>query len=272
MKIYLDWNILVDLYEQNLNEFCNAIINRNEKIIIPYSSIHLNEGQKYNVSHREKDIFNFISQISKNQFLFVDPIETKIIEITPDFVNSYEKIKNEYFSLNSKINYSEIVNLSKQIGFNKQELNNYNYKLIFKKLDEIIGKQEVGQKFRQDLGGNISFNNLVDVFINFIIFFILKKFPNFKNVFTDKYSSEMKIQFSLHLLNAFGYWQEKNNKINSFRLDAYHAVYGSYCDYFITNDKKLYHKIKAIYYNFKIKTEIFLLKKDYLQTIKLVSQ
>ncbi len=271
MTIYLDWNIIVDLFEGNYPELLRTLINRDENKVVPFSRVHLSEGQKYNDTHREKNIIDFISNISKDQFLFIDPIETTINTKHPSLIDSLEKIKNEYFTLSNNFNYAEIINFSKQMGFHNQELNNIDYTKIINKIDEILAVQEVGDKFKIAMGNNLLFNNVITVIINIMSTFYLNKFPLSKFLFTDKYLFEMKIQFSLQLLNALGYWSEKNSKFESFRNDTLHSVYAAHCDYFITNDKKLYYKVKAIYHNFGIKTEVVLLFKEYLNTVKLVS-
>jgi len=271
MTIYLDWNIIVELFEGNYSEFLKSLVNRDDGIIMPFSTVHLNEGQKYNVDHREKNIIDFISNISRNQFLFIDPIETTINTKHPLQVNSFEKIKNEYFTFNSKFDYPEIMNFSKQMGFHNQELNNFDHTEIINKIDEILAAQIVGDKFRNAMGNNISFNNFITVLTDFIKAFYVNKFLLSKNIFTDKYLFEMKIQFSLQLLNALGYWSEKNSKFDSFGNDTHHSVYAAHCDYFITNDKRLYHKVKAVYHNYSIKTEVILFNKEFLKAIKLVS-
>lgn len=271
MIIYLDWNIIVDLYEQNLSKFWNTLSNRKNNIIIPYSSVHLKEGQKYNNNHREDDILEFISEITKNSFLYVNPFESTINNILPHFVNNYEKIRIDYFTMTEQTRYSEIIDISKQMGFFSQELNNYNHKTIIPRIDQLISQQNIGDKFKEAVNNDLSFNNLVDVFTNFMKMLLLKQLPISKELFTEKYLKEIKMHLSLLLLNGFGYWQEKNDKYSSFENDIYHTIYASYCDYFLTNDKKLFHKVRAVYYNAKIKTKVFLLNQNYIEVVKLIS-
>jgi hypothetical protein len=58
-------------------------------------------------------------------------------------------------------------------------------------------------------------------------------------------------------LDLFGYRQEKKNKaFTNIDTDASHIFYSSYCDYFVTEDKKLAAKADAIYSNYNIQTKI----------------
>ncbi|SEJ66220.1 hypothetical protein SAMN05660742_11316 [Propionispira arboris] len=61
----------------------------------------------------------------------------------------------------------------------------------------------------------------------------------------------MKLAFEklFELLNANGYCKEKDyGKAVSSIHDVSHAIYGSYCDIFITCDHSFYKKLKAVYY------------------------
>ncbi|MGL5256126.1 MAG: hypothetical protein ACRC76_03725 [Proteocatella sp.] len=70
---------------------------------------------------------------------------------------------------------------------------------------------------------------------------------------------EMELAFEglFEILNVNGYRSEKDyNKAVSSIHDVSHAIYGSYCDIFITCDLNFYKKIKAVYYYIGIKTEV----------------
>ena len=49
---------------------------------------------------------------------------------------------------------------------------------------------------------------------------------------------------------------DPKNSINSLH-DTTHAIYGAYCDIFVTNDKKLKQKTSAAYQWLGINTKIF---------------
>ena len=62
-------------------------------------------------------------------------------------------------------------------------------------------------------------------------------------------------------LSKVGYYREKDERrFNSGEYDITHIIYGTYCDYFVTEDKRLYNKAKAIYYYLQVPTEVLTLK------------
>lgn len=61
----------------------------------------------------------------------------------------------------------------------------------------------------------------------------------------------------LLILNIVGYYREKNNKMESSIHDESHIRYASNCDIFVTNDKRLMAKAKAIYYKIKSNTKVY---------------
>lgn len=56
------------------------------------------------------------------------------------------------------------------------------------------------------------------------------------------------------LLDFLGYYRDKVFK--NMLQDSFHAYYGAYCDFFVTDDINTYHKAKAIYNYFNIGTVV----------------
>lgn len=59
-----------------------------------------------------------------------------------------------------------------------------------------------------------------------------------------------------NLLDAVCYWKDKNGMEVSRMYDASHAYYAQLCDYFVTNDKRLSYKAKAVYAFLAVKTQV----------------
>lgn len=74
--------------------------------------------------------------------------------------------------------------------------------------------------------------------INEIHFNSLKRFFPIYEIFMEK---------SFNFLESKAFYQETVDQYINSLHDVTHAIYASYCVYFITNDKKLYNKSKAIY-------------------------
>jgi len=80
---------------------------------------------------------------------------------------------------------------------------------------------------------------------------------NFR-VRTDTFHGrEATIDFLLKVLNIFGFRKEHGQKRVENRIhDVSHAVYGSYADIFVSNDRKLRHSVMAVYSFISIQTHI----------------
>ncbi|SCJ70073.1 Uncharacterised protein [uncultured Ruminococcus sp.] len=67
------------------------------------------------------------------------------------------------------------------------------------------------------------------------------------------------IECAMKILNYCGYHSDTGN-LESPTHDISHAIYGAKCDYFITRDKKLFFRLKAVYFWLGVPTKVFLCK------------
>lgn len=58
---------------------------------------------------------------------------------------------------------------------------------------------------------------------------------------------EAYVNFYANILEKLGYYREKEDKYRARLHDVSHIIYGAYCDVFVSADKKLVKKAKAIY-------------------------
>ena len=60
------------------------------------------------------------------------------------------------------------------------------------------------------------------------------------------------------LLDMLGYWKDKEKENSNYaRLwDAQHTFFASYCDYFVTDDKRTSYKAKVAYNIYKKRTKV----------------
>ncbi|MGN6899528.1 hypothetical protein ACTHT7_05795, partial [Neisseria sp. P0017.S010] len=70
------------------------------------------------------------------------------------------------------------------------------------------------------------------------------------------YIVEAYINLAANLLEKLGYYRESENKYRSRLHDVSHMIYGAYCDVFVSADKKMINKLKAIYSALNIPTEV----------------
>ena len=74
---------------------------------------------------------------------------------------------------------------------------------------------------------------------------------------------EIVITTILNTLEIAGYHQEKSNKSTKIRSrmhDVSHAIYGSTAEYFVTNDSRFYHKLKATFYFLNLPCKVLSLR------------
>jgi len=130
-------------------------------------------------------------------------------------------------------------NNAKQIQMELAFENNH----LLKTLEKHYGKENV-LKIKQGLISNAQTKLIPDTFI------ILK------NSFGQL---EYVIEQLFFILSKCGFRREKGNKkANSGTYDIEHAIYGTFCDSFITDDSKFADKYKAVCYYLGVPTKIIM--------------
>ena len=79
------------------------------------------------------------------------------------------------------------------------------------------------------------------------------KFDDIKDRF---YIFEAYVNFAANLLEKMGYFREKEKKYRSRLHDVSHIIYAAYCDIFVSSDKKMLNKTKAIYSMLDVPTKV----------------
>ncbi len=74
---------------------------------------------------------------------------------------------------------------------------------------------------------------------------------------------ERALELTMNHLEAIRFRPESVAKSRSRIHDVTHSIYASLCDQFVTNDRRLYDKVRAMYVYFGIPTEVMLLS-DFL--------
>lgn len=125
---------------------------------------------------------------------------------------------------------------------------------------ELFNRNEI-MKYINEANHEIKINNnklnkedqILEIRNNFKI----KKFL-YKEENCSRHEIELAFQILFELLNANGYWKEKDeDKAISSIHDVSHAIYGLYCDIFITCDHNFYKKLLAVYYYLGIEKKVY---------------
>lgn len=247
MTAYLDYNIFTAIEDGDFS--INKIFDKVDKHInnFPFSAAHIQEVDNIFADTDElRDSFiakrlNTIKQITNCSYIFQEIPSNKIYWLTEEPTIVLETIRHVPFAKTSmKIFMNFISNEQKEhlrqtLGINTKELNNYSPKQVIQHLNTKLTNWGTQDNFLQLLDKAISFH------------------PNKKD-----FGQHNNIAGVMELLDMLGYWKDKVTETSNYaRLwDSNHIHFASYCDYLISDDKRLRYKAKVVYDIYSISTKI----------------
>jgi PIN domain nuclease of toxin-antitoxin system len=249
-KLYLDHNIISYLRKNEFKELNKKVdfLKQNNQII--YSPAHIEEiavskmREKIDDKTINKEL-TFLSEISNNNELL--PITREKLELVKELPSlCFERVIKDYI-LNDdaeKIDKDIIINANSNGLGEPKEMNNI-------KPEEILNRFQ----YKELIVLSLVNNNIID---NDKSIEALRW--NFNNIKDKFYILESYINSAANVLEWIGYYREKEKKSRSRMHDVSHIIYSSYCDIFITSDKNLYMKTKAIFSLLEIKMKVILFK------------
>lgn len=79
----------------------------------------------------------------------------------------------------------------------------------------------------------------------------------FKEINNQYFMMELVFEFLHFVLNKCGYNKDKKDfAVISGIYDTTHSIYGTYCNYFVSNDNRLRKRVSAIYYYLGVTTKV----------------
>ena len=303
LKIYLDWNIITHLKdEQNSDLFAFLLENKN-KFIFPYSKAHIKDllvSKDANNNYYEQD-FQLLAEICEHHLLEhehninnpypykcypKDYLEIKNAELEL-FSSGFSKctfykfldengLNPDYFMSilkKEKIEPFVIPLINKTIG-NLADLFSlmfeygptlFNDKKTPKQIQSYIQTTTNDSQYRKIQGSNST-----NIFKELDAAVFPQTNKNFveliENPIAERSKSNLELFTSLYLtLNLSGFFSDKNRNLQNIYTDSEHAYYASSCDFFVSNDSRLREKTDAIYRQYNIQTKI--ISSDELITI-----
>lgn len=284
LKIYLDWNIITHLKDDNdtSKELLNAIRDYHDFFIFPFSAAHLRDLCK-----GDKNCPGF----KKDQDIMEEICGTHLLEYSKetDSAYPYQCTPNDYLERKR-----EEIDLFKS-GFTEKSFSTLfaKYGLDFTQFTDSLamidvpavdipylnicirnGKDafnavmQLGERFATDdniskyIGKYIKDNTTEQQYKDIklakadTIFQVLDKITipiagkAFVDIVRDSMTSQNDSDFFIALylaLSAAGFRIDKKHDFLNVYSDAEHAYYASKCDIFVTNDSKLAEKAQAIY-------------------------
>jgi len=247
MKAYLDYNIFTAIED---GEFTlNKIFDKVDKNIneFPFSAAHIQEVDNIFGNTKEQRSYfiskrlDTIKRITNCLYIFQEHKTNKIFWFTEEPSTVLDTIRQVPFAKTSMEMFANLISSEQKeqvrlaLGIDTKELNNYSPEQVVQHLNTKLIRWGTQDNFLQLLDKAISFH------------------PDKKD-----FGQHNNIAGVVELLDMLGYWKDKVTKTSNYaRLwDSNHIHFGSYCDYLVSDDKKLRYKAKVVYDIFNIKTKI----------------
>lgn len=218
MFIYLDNNVIINIEEGKIK------LPTKDSIIYPFSYVHIEEllesGDR--LTALKDNRLNILSRLSKDSYIINnDNRELSIIERSPFAV--FQDFSNPF------------------IAALKQMEKNTCGKMVYK--NEIIEHFKIDRR----IINNYTPEQLLANHSDFIEQYILLSCNNRQEAFNSFFNA----------MDMLGFWQDKlTTRSTLARLyDANHAYHATFCDYFVTDDKRTKNKANVLYAYYKCKTK-----------------
>lgn len=247
MRVYLDNNIIVSLEngDYSLSRIFDLIPNTNLEFY--YSSSHIFELETFkgskNVSKENLNSkrFNTITKLTQNKYLYIQPKSDTIVELSMEPQEAYDTISTSQIGLSAMNGFVNLIpkstqeDLRKEMGIEITKLNNYSRQEIIEQLNYKLA----------ETGSNQSFLDIIE--------------SSIKTVNNSSGSNlDLRTSVIFGLLDLFGYWKDEFTDTSNYaRLwDSQHAYFATYCDYFISDDKRTRNKTEVVYDILNFNTKI----------------
>ncbi len=218
MFIYLDNNVIINIEEGKIK------LPTKDSIIYPFSYVHIEEllesGDR--LAALKDNRLNILSRLSKDSYIINnDNRELFIIERSPFAV--FQDFSNPF------------------IAALKQMEKNSCGKMVYK--NEIIEHFKIDRR----IINNYTPEQLLANHSDFIEQYIVSSCNNRQEAFNSFFNA----------MDMLGFWQDKlTTRSTLARLyDANHAYHATFCDYFVTDDKRTQNKANVLYAYYKYKTK-----------------
>ena len=247
MTVYLDNNIFI--YLENSTLTISDLKDRISPNLTDffYSSAHIQETEeikgktelirKERIDRRLKTI----ETITDSKYLYHNLDDGKVYLLNEKPENVLDTIRDVPFAnammkgLINMIGESEREKFRLQLGLDSKRLNNYDSKEVVEHLNTRLNEW-----------GNMTLIEMIEKGVEL--------HPQGKD-----FGLNNRFAGIFELLDMLGYWTDKyNEKSNYARLwDSNHAYFASFCDFFISDDKRTRNRARVVYNIYNIKTRIY---------------
>ncbi|WP_419544827.1 hypothetical protein [Odoribacter laneus] len=246
MRVYLDFNIYASIEAGEFTiESVLEKLNTQEVVNVFYSAAHIYETD--NITAPCEEIrkvrilkrLDTIKMITNNMYLFHELPSNNVRLLNENPIEVYNTItksidvKSVFNSFMNIVSNDQKIELRRMLGIDARFINNY-------RPEDVVG--HLNTKIS---GWGISFVEMIEHGITL--------HPDGKS-----FGLHNRIAGIFELLDMFGYWTDKYTyKSNVARLwDFNHCYFASFCDDFISNDKRTRNKAKVVYNLYDIATKV----------------
>lgn len=238
MTAYLDNNVVVAIENGDftLNDVKSLFPDSKTRFF--YSAGHIFEAEAFSGNAIKtkadflKNRFETVRKIFKNNYLYLDLKGNNLTHIIEDPQEVYDTITLVPFGIDAMRMFMNLFSkeqkeeVRKSLGIETHKLNNYSSSEVINHLNTRL----------TTWGNNLSFLEMIENGI--------KNHPDGKN-----FGLHNRIAGVFELLDMFGYWKDKETDTSNYaRLwDADHTYFASYCDYFVSDDKRTRNKASVVY-------------------------
>lgn len=234
IKVYLDWNCITHC-KDSLSELYDLLKQYNHLFICPYGVPHLRDIQTNmgsNMKEYERDL-DILTQICEGHMLSCCDDKIELLDILPrdyllDSGEILDFLQNKLF-----FPYASMRTLFRT-AFNPDDL---------QRIAMENNPKQVVPVANNILKNTLGINSIEDLMIGTRTIY--------------KPTLEMKFKQDYYSLDMLNYKSEaKKKSFSNIDTDAQHIYLACFCDYLITNDKKMREKAQAIYNNNHCATQV----------------
>lgn len=236
--VYIDNNIIVSIEDGSCSlDQIRAII-PGKKVRFFYSSAHIFEVEHFpghaavTKSELLEKRFHSIREITKKNYLYLNLKGNQLTQLNEDPKEVYNTITDVPFAIEAMKGFLNLYTkeqkeaVRKELGIEIHKLNNYSASEIIEHLNTKLTAW----------GTNQSFIEMIE--------YGIKVHPDGKS-----FGLHNRIAGVFELLDMLGYWKDKETDTSNYaRLwDAQHTFFASYCNYFISDDRRTRNKAEVAY-------------------------
>lgn len=252
LKLYFDYNVISYLRTGNLPkniscEIINKIDFIKENFSIAFGPAHLEDIAVSEMRCNDPDVaakeIDFLTELAGRNSL--RPITREKLKIFYDEnpIDCYKRVVDNYDGndIAEEIDRLVIEDANKNPMSNPKEMNNI-------PPEKVLRENEV---YRQEISRGLVNEGIIN---NYELIESLEwKFDDIKDRF---YIFEAYMNLAANLLEKIGYFREDEEKYRSRLHDVSHMIYAAYCDIFVSADRKMLNKTKAIYSMLDVPTKV----------------